>query len=148
MINNVINVMADEISAVDQVLEVITKIFNTELCVVGGTTLTVGLLVVALLKFFIPKDKEVARLETIINNQEEIIETLEKENDDKEARIQTLEARQNVIIENTPNKRVRDCKDIVITSDQIKKTQLNATRLVKKIRVKVKNKKGDAVNGN
>lgn len=146
MINNLVNIMAEEISAVDQVLDAITKIFNTELCVVGGTTLTVGLLVVALLKFFIPKDKEVARLEVIIDNQEAIIENLEKDNDEKEARIQTLEARQNVIIENTPNKRVRDCKDIVITSDQVKTTRLNATRMIKKIKVKVK--KGDAVNGN
>ena len=146
MINNLVTIMAEETSAVDQVLDAITKILNTELCVVGGTTLTVGLLVVALLKFFIPKDKEVARLEVIIDNQEAIIENLEKENDDKEARIQTLEARQNVIIENTPNKRVRDCKDIVITSDQVKTTRLNATRMIKRIKVKVK--KGDAVNGN
>lgn len=130
-------------SAVEQIIDYITKILNTQVITIGGTTLTIGLIIASLIRFFVPKNK-------IIINQEKAIANLEAENiqlkeinNDLEARVITLEEKMNVVVENTPNKKVKEAKDIRITPQQvIKISNLNATtsnrKVNKKIKIKVK----------
>lgn len=130
-------------SAVEQIIDYITKLLNTQVITIGGTTLTIGLIIASLIRFFVPKNK-------IITNQEKAIANLEAENiqlkeinNDLEARVITLEEKMNVVVENTPNKKVKEAKDIRITPQQvIKISNLNATtsnrKVNKKIKIKVK----------
>lgn len=130
-------------SAVEQIIDYITKLLNTQVITIGGTTLTIGLIIASLIRFFVPKNK-------IIINQEKTIANLETENiqlkeinNDLEARVITLEEKMNVVVENTPNKKVKEAKDIRITPQQvIKISNLNATtsnrKVNKKIKIKVK----------
>lgn len=130
-------------SAVEQIIDYITKLLNTQVITIGGTTLTIGLIIASLIRFFVPKNK-------IIINQEKAIANLEAENiqlkeinNDLEARVITLEEKMNVVVENTPNKKVKEAKDIRITPQQvIKISNLNATtsnrKVNKKIKIKVK----------
>lgn len=130
-------------SAVEQIIDYITKLLNTQVITIGGTTLTIGLIIASLIRFFVPKNK-------IIINQEKTIANLEAENiqlkeinNDLEARVITLEEKMNVVVENTPNKKVKEAKDIRITPQQvIKISKLTATtsnkKLNKKIKIKVK----------
>lgn len=130
-------------SAVEQIIDYITKILNTQVITIGGTTLTIGLIIASLIRFFVPKNK-------IIINQEKAIANLEAENiqlkeinNDLEARVITLEEKMNVVVENTPNKKVKEAKDIRITPQKvIKISNLNATtsnrKVNKKIKIKIK----------
>lgn len=130
-------------SAVEQIIDYITKLLNTQVITIGGTTLTIGLIIASLIRFFVPKNK-------IIINQEKAIANLEAENiqlkeinNELEARVVTLEEKMNVVVENTPNKKVKEAKDIRITPQQvIKISNLNATtsnrKVNKKIKIKVK----------
>lgn len=130
-------VEAIDTTAVDKMLEWLKTILETPIATIGGTTLTVGLLIFAVIKFIFPKNK-------IIANQETTIDQLEKENEKlketatiQEARIATLEAQMKVVTENTPNKRVQGAKTIRIEPQQVTAIKANATRNVKR-RVKVK----------
>lgn len=130
-------------SAVEQIIDYITKLLNTQVITIGGTTLTIGLIIASLIRFFVPKNK-------IITNQEKAIANLEAENiqlkeinNDLQARVITLEEKMNVVVENTPNKKVKEAKDIRITPQQvIKISNINATtsnrKVNKKIKIKVK----------
>ena len=130
-------------SAVEQIIDYITKLLNTQVITIGGTTLTIGLIIASLIRFFVPKNKIIINQEKAIANLEAENTQLKEINNDLEARVITLEEKMNVVVENTPNKKVKEAKDILITPQQvIKISNLNATtsnrKVNKKIKIKVK----------
>lgn len=130
-------------SAVEQIIDYITKLLNTQVITIGGTTLTIGLIIASLIRFFVPKNKIIANQEKAIANLEAENIQLKEINNELEARVVTLEEKMNVVVENTPNKKVKEAKDIRITPQQvIKISNLNATtsnrKVNKKIKIKVK----------
>ena len=130
-------------SAVEQIIDYITKLLNTQVITIGGTTLTIGLIIASLIRFFVPKNKIIINQEKTIANLEAENTQLKEINNDLEARVITLEEKMNVVVENTPNKKVKEAKDILITPQQvIKISNLNATtsnrKVNKKIKIKVK----------
>lgn len=130
-------------SAVEQIIDYITKLLNTQVITIGGTTLTIGLIIASLIRFFVPKNKIIINQEKAIANLEAENTQLKEINNDLEARVITLEEKMNVVVENTPNKKVKEAKDIRITPQQvIKISNLNATtsnrKVNKKIKIKVK----------
>lgn len=129
---------AIDTTAVDEIIKKITEFLSIPVVTIGGTTLTIGLIIVALIKFFFPKN-------AIIKNQEETISQLNEENKtlkqkqvENEARIATLEQQVGVVLEFTPNKRVQEAKAIKVLPEQVLIIDANAAT---KRRVKVKIKK-------
>lgn len=151
MTNLLLKILEDtpsiDTTAVDQLFAWLQKILNTNLITIGGTTLTVGLLIVATIKFLFPKNK-------IIINQESTISQLEEENAalketavKQEARIKTLEEQMAVVVANTPNKKVQAAKDIKIDPASVVVISANVTKNTKKkVKVKVKKAVDTAVN--
>ena len=137
-------------SAVEQIIDYITKLLNTQVITIGGTTLTIGLIIASLIRFFVPKNKIIINQEKAIANLEAENTQLKEINNDLEARVITLEEKMNVVVENTPNKKVKEAKDILITPQQvIKISNLNATTSNRKVnkKIKIKVKKSSNFNG-
>ena len=137
-------------SAVEQIIDYITKLLNTQVITIGGTTLTIGLIIASLIRFFVPKNKIIINQEKAIANLEAENTQLKEINNDLEARAITLEEKMNVVVENTPNKKVKEAKDILITPQQvIKISNLNATTSNRKVnkKIKIKVKKSSNFNG-
>lgn len=132
-------------SAVDKIFEWIQHILNTEVIKIGGVTLTVGLLLIALIKFFFPKNKQVAELE--IQNRQLKAENnqLKDTNEELQSRVSTLETKVDVIIEYNPNKRVRDSRNYIADRKPMyaryQDNNLEHRRNNKKHKVRVKVKK-------
>lgn len=129
-------------SAVDKLFEWLNKIFSTPLFTYGGITITIGILIVGIIKFFFPKNK------IIVEQEKEIIE-LKAENDKlkedaetTEARIETLEKQMSIVTYNSPNKKVRDARFIKIQPTQ-RMSRFDAIdyRQAKKKRYRVRVKK-------
>ena len=135
-------------TAVDKVLEMIQKILDTNLVTIGGVTITIGAFIFAILKFFLPKNKVVDGQSAIIEKQEKEIELLKEEKAQNEARIATLEAKVDVITQNTPNKRVRDANTIRIEPEKPSLIDYTAGKVARRKKYKVRVKKAVEENGN
>lgn len=144
MLNLLVNFLDDaqsiDTSAVDKVFEWIKHILNTNLVTIGGTTLTVGLLLVALIKFFFPKNKIVAEQEVEIVSLKAENNLLKDDIERKEARLETLESQMSVVLNNNPNKKVRDARYIKVSPQQTysRFSNIDYKHRKKKVRVKVK----------
>lgn len=123
--------------SVEGVLNKIISIFNTELFRYGGTSLSIGLIIVTLVRWFFPKNKIIAYQERTISELEYMNKQLQTKANEQEARIQTLEMKMKVIMETTTNRKIREVKNINITPEKVHDLKANATKELKKVKVKV-----------
>lgn len=123
--------------SVEGVLNKIISIFNTELFRYGGTSLSIGLIAVTLVRWFVPKNKIIAYQERTISELEYMNKQLQTKANEQEARIQTLEMKMKVIMETTTNKKIRAAKNININPEHVQDLKVNATKELKKVKVKV-----------
>lgn len=130
----------DATTAVETMLKYIKEFFETPIVTVGGTTLTIGLLIFAILKFFLPKNATITNQEKTIDELQEENTELKESNADLKARVETLEAQMNVVVTNTPNTKVRAAKDLKIAPAEVKPLNANVTKTMRKVKVKVKKK--------
>lgn len=119
----------------------ITEILNTEVFVYGTSVLTIGHIILLILKWILPNNK-------IINNQESTIGILEEENQNLKdtnaqlvADVETLKRQMDVVLTYSQNRHYKEARNIETLAEIQQVIQSNITELVKKTK-KIKVKKG------
>ena len=138
-------------SAVEELKTWLDAILNRPLFIIGGTSITIGLIIALILRYLYKK----FGTGKLVKTQALAIKKLEAENEiernrnaELETRVQTLEAKTNIITKNSDNKKIRDAYYIKIEPVKAEyqtkiPTALNNRK--KKFKIKVKKQKEEVV---
>ena len=125
-------------------IESVQELFNTELIVYGGTTITIGAIVIAVLKLLLPNGKTNKENTFEINKLRNENTELGKRVEENEKKIKELNGVINQIIENSTNKKIKSINsnfNKVNIGEHIEELVPVVAEVVNKVK-KVKVKKG------
>lgn len=125
-------------------IESVQELFNTDLITYGGTTITIGAIVIAVLKLLLPNGKTNKENTFEINKLRNENTELGKRVEENEKKIKELNGVINQIIENSTNKKIKSINsnfNKVNIGEHIEELVPVVTEVVNKIK-KVKVKKG------
>ena len=125
-------------------IESVQELFNTELIKYGGTTITIGAIVIAVLKLLLPNGKTNKENTFEINKLRNENTELGKRVEENEKKIKELNGVINQIIENSTNKKIKSINsnfNKVNIGEHIEELVPVVTEVVNKVK-KVKVKKG------
>lgn len=125
-------------------IESVQELFNTDLITYGGTTITIGAIVIAVLKLLLPNGKTNKENTFEINKLRNENAELGKRVEENEKKIKELNGVINQIIENSTNKKIKSINsnfNKVNIGEHIEELVPVVTEVVNKVK-KVKVKKG------
>ena len=125
-------------------IESVQELFNTELIKYGGTTITIGAIVIAVLKLLLPNGKTNKENTFEITKLKNENAELGKREEENEKKIKELNGVINQIIENSTNKKIKSINsnfNKVNIGEHIEELVPVVTEVVNKVK-KVKVKKG------
>lgn len=125
-------------------IESVQELFNTDLITYGGTTITIGAIVIAVLKLLLPNGKTNKENTFEITKLKNENEELGKRVEENEKKIKELNGVINQIIENSTNKKIKSINsnfNKVNIGEHIEELVPVVTEVVNKVK-KVKVKKG------
>ena len=125
-------------------IESVQELFNTDLITYGGTTITIGAIVIAVLKLLLPNGKTNKENTFEINKLRNENTELGKRVEENEKKIKELKGVINQIIENSTNKKIKSINsnfNKVNIGEHIEELVPVVTEVVNKVK-KVKVKKG------
>lgn len=125
-------------------IESVQELFNTDLITYGGTTITIGAIVIAVLKLLLPNGKTNKENTFEINKLKNENAELGKRVEENEKKIKELNGVINQIIENSTNKKIKSINsnfNKVNIGEHIEELVPVVTEVVNKVK-KVKVKKG------
>lgn len=125
-------------------IESVQELFNTDLITYGGTTITIGAIVIAVLKLLLPNGKTNKENTFEINKLRNENTELGKRVEENEKKIKELNGVINQIIENSTNKKIKSINsnfNKVNIGEHIEELVPVVTEVVNKVK-KVKVKKG------
>lgn len=125
-------------------IESVQELFNTDLITYGGTTITIGAIVIAVLKLLLPNGKTNKENTFEITKLKNENAELGKRVEENEKKIKELNGVINQIIENSTNKKIKSINsnfNKVNIGEHIEELVPVVTEVVNKVK-KVKVKKG------
>ena len=125
-------------------IESVQELFNTDLITYGGTTITIGAIVIAVLKLLLPNGKTNKENTFEITKLKNENAELGKRVEENEKKIKELNGVINQIIENSTNKKIKSINsnfNKVNIGEHIEELVTVVTEVVNKVK-KVKVKKG------
>lgn len=125
-------------------IESVQELFNTELIIYGGTTITIGAIVIAVLKLLLPNGKTNKENTFEITKLKNENAELRKRVEENEKKIKELNGVINQIIENSTNKKIKSINsnfNKVNIGEHIEELVPVVAEVVNKVK-KVKVKKG------
>lgn len=125
-------------------IESVQELFNTDLITYGGTTITIGAIVIAVLKLLLPNGKTNKENTFEITKLKNENAELGKRVEENEKKIKELNGVINQIIENSTNKKIKSINsnfNKVNVAEHIEELVPVVTEVVNKVK-KVKVKKG------
>lgn len=119
----------------------IVEILNTQVFVVGTTSITIGCIVALILRWFFPNNKIINNQNTTIDILETENETLRNANEQLIADVETLKRQMDVVLSYSQNKHYKEARNLATLNEVQDVIQENINNLIKKTK-KIKIKKG------